>query len=489
MWYSSGFGLPSIKALESVKREDLDRKPLYPFPVPNLSSAPTHPANVVPPSPPQSRRTSGDDEKSQQRDAPRQSLPSIHELAFEASSTPKPYFPPPATSPVDQRSRTFTSDQHARQNFGNSFSHPRSPFLGTTAPTVPPPPPPPPLHHQPQTDPLPRPSFPEPRSSFSEHRPSFSTPPHNPKLPTLHPLQTQSPPPPPPNPAQSNHTYPSYQPQGPSAHGSPAPHSAGPTNQGYPYSQYPSNYPLSAPAPGPTNSGYPSPATFSAPPRTYPNPSTWPESRVEEKKLNRSSLAPYGESVKRHLESFDLEASLNEMSDGSARISTFSNMYRQRAHETQRIGMSPHSMPRLEEVDDMLRNSEKIVMSLQRMREVVFNHQQASLVEAPQDPRQRPTNGYDYETQSNYSEESKGAGGFAGPDGKKRRGRAAPPGRCHSCNRAETPEWRRGPDGARTLCNACGLHYAKLTRKMGGKQAMTSSNLRPKSLDQGSPTA
>ncbi|KAF4613369.1 hypothetical protein G7Y89_g15518 [Cudoniella acicularis] len=44
--------------------------------------------------------------------------------------------------------------------------------------------------------------------------------------------------------------------------------------------------------------------------------------------------------------------------------------------------------------------------------------------------------------------------------------RAAPPGRCHSCNRAETPEWRRGPDGARTLCNACGLHYAKLTRKV-----------------------
>ena len=29
--------------------------------------------------------------------------------------------------------------------------------------------------------------------------------------------------------------------------------------------------------------------------------------------------------------------------------------------------------------------------------------------------------------------------------------------------------------------------YAKLTRKMGGKQAMTSSNLRPKSIDHGSP--
>jgi hypothetical protein len=32
-----------------------------------------------------------------------------------------------------------------------------------------------------------------------------------------------------------------------------------------------------------------------------------------------------------------------------------------------------------------------------------------------------------------------------------------PPARCHSCNRADTLEWRRGPDGARTLCNACGL--------------------------------
>ncbi|KAI8068658.1 hypothetical protein BC940DRAFT_32963 [Gongronella butleri] len=28
---------------------------------------------------------------------------------------------------------------------------------------------------------------------------------------------------------------------------------------------------------------------------------------------------------------------------------------------------------------------------------------------------------------------------------------------CHSCHTSETPEWRRGPDGARTLCNACGL--------------------------------
>ncbi|KAJ6576659.1 hypothetical protein DFH09DRAFT_1031424 [Mycena vulgaris] len=48
--------------------------------------------------------------------------------------------------------------------------------------------------------------------------------------------------------------------------------------------------------------------------------------------------------------------------------------------------------------------------------------------------------------------------------------RATPPGKCHSCNIRETPEWRRGPDGARTLCNACGLHYAKLMRKREKEQ-------------------
>ncbi|KKO98717.1 hypothetical protein THAR02_09177 [Trichoderma harzianum] len=48
---------------------------------------------------------------------------------------------------------------------------------------------------------------------------------------------------------------------------------------------------------------------------------------------------------------------------------------------------------------------------------------------------------------------------------EKRQGSAAPPGRCHSCNRTDTPLWRRGPDGDRTLCNDCGLQYAKLERK------------------------
>ncbi|CDU25390.1 uncharacterized protein SPSC_05283 [Sporisorium scitamineum] len=36
---------------------------------------------------------------------------------------------------------------------------------------------------------------------------------------------------------------------------------------------------------------------------------------------------------------------------------------------------------------------------------------------------------------------------------------------CLGCQAKETPEWRKGPMGPRTLCNACGLLYAKLTKR------------------------
>ena len=36
---------------------------------------------------------------------------------------------------------------------------------------------------------------------------------------------------------------------------------------------------------------------------------------------------------------------------------------------------------------------------------------------------------------------------------------------CLSCSATETPEWRKGPTGPRTLCNACGLLFAKQSRK------------------------
>ncbi|ORY90607.1 hypothetical protein BCR41DRAFT_315690 [Lobosporangium transversale] len=51
----------------------------------------------------------------------------------------------------------------------------------------------------------------------------------------------------------------------------------------------------------------------------------------------------------------------------------------------------------------------------------------------------------------------------AQPKYRKRAKRMQPPGRCLSCDSSDTPEWRRGPDGARTLCNACGLRKYILT--------------------------
>lgn len=336
----SSIGLPSIIHLDAnrVKREEMDyqRKlsapamasPLHPFAGPSHmhSSHQSPAASAVPGalagllSPPDSRRTSGD-EKDAQRPTARQSLPSIHEalgseqsLSFPTSVPPPPalasapqhYLPPSATaSPPDPRTRSFPPDFNGSQGSTNPFAHPRSPFLGTPTSQGPPPPPPPPPPHT-QIDSLPRPSF-------SEGRPSFSTPQHNSKLPTLHPLKTtQSPPT---SAARPNVSYSSYPPPS-TAYENPAPQSAGSMNHHYSYSQYPPSYPLSAPSASAPNSAYPpSTSTYSAPPR-YPPP-TWRDSaemaHLEEKKINRASLAPYGESVKRHLESFDLEASLNEV--------------------------------------------------------------------------------------------------------------------------------------------------------------------------------
>jgi len=47
---------------------------------------------------------------------------------------------------------------------------------------------------------------------------------------------------------------------------------------------------------------------------------------------------------------------------------------------------------------------------------------------------------------------------------------------CLGCNATSTPEWRRGPLGPRTLCNACGLVYAKLIKKRKRDAARRATN-------------
>ncbi|KAJ9066281.1 hypothetical protein DSO57_1017953 [Entomophthora muscae] len=38
---------------------------------------------------------------------------------------------------------------------------------------------------------------------------------------------------------------------------------------------------------------------------------------------------------------------------------------------------------------------------------------------------------------------------------------AGPTRMCLSCGTTASPEWRRGPKGQKTLCNACGLKYSR----------------------------
>lgn len=166
-------------------------------------------------------------------------------------------------------------------------------------------------------------------------------------------------------------------------------------------------------------------------------------------------------------------------------LSDFSRRYGDRMHQTQRSGASLKTLPGIVEVDDMINKSRRTHDSLIKIRDVILQ-QQAAYEQQAADQRQQHKTFDQHPPTPEHSEQhidDGKSGGFAGVDTKKRRGRAAPPGRCHSCNRAETPEWRRGPDGARTLCNACGLHYAKLTRKNNGSNKnanVGSSNLRPK---------
>ncbi|GAM23173.1 hypothetical protein SAMD00019534_063480 [Acytostelium subglobosum LB1] len=46
---------------------------------------------------------------------------------------------------------------------------------------------------------------------------------------------------------------------------------------------------------------------------------------------------------------------------------------------------------------------------------------------------------------------------------------------CYKCKTTTTPEWRKGPDGPATLCNACGLSFAKKLKMEQGKSKHSSS--------------
>ncbi|KAF2865101.1 hypothetical protein BDV95DRAFT_587314 [Massariosphaeria phaeospora] len=47
---------------------------------------------------------------------------------------------------------------------------------------------------------------------------------------------------------------------------------------------------------------------------------------------------------------------------------------------------------------------------------------------------------------------------------------------CTDCGTLDSPEWRKGPNGPKTLCNACGLRWAKKEKKKQGAPSTLPSN-------------
>jgi len=170
-------------------------------------------------------------------------------------------------------------------------------------------------------------------------------------------------------------------------------------------------------------------------------------------------------------------------------------------------------------VDDLIIKAQRMHESFIRIRDVVVS-QQAALAEQAQEQRFKGLNGFNAEDPNGYQDDLKG--GFAGSDPKKRRGVSFPfPLHLTEDTDKTTSEplhlvvatvvtEPRPPNGEedlmarghfatlvvcvsrrgythRTPANIRS-DYAKLTRKMGtNKAAVSSSNLRPKSMGPGSP--
>ncbi|KAF2670191.1 hypothetical protein BT63DRAFT_412939 [Microthyrium microscopicum] len=408
-------------------------------------------------SPPVSRRTSSEEHIS--IPPARQSLPSIHEALGGREpvlSYPGPPPPPPPSALPTSSSSYFPHANPTASSEAVKREHSLPSFLPAGQSQHNAPPPPPPSSTRISTLSGPSPMFPS----------------QQPKIPSLQPIRTGNSPP-----NASSRPNPSYPPplQRP-AYESP-PQSA-PANATFEYSGYQSQYPY---PPSSSSSvagqGYAGPQTVMSAPAQYPG---WTADASGKRELK--PLKSHDHSVKRKLDHFELEASLYELHSASQQVFNASDHYLKRAKQAKTTGEPSTNVVSMNDVDGLSREIGTIQRAFARLQEMVSASHAELLEQQREMQRQHPDmspehNGYN-------TDAGNGMGNPSDPKQVKRRGRAAPPGRCHSCNRAETPEWRRGPDGARTLCNACGLHYAKLTRKMGpnAKASISSSNLRPKGV-------
>ncbi|KAI4118707.1 MAG: hypothetical protein LQ338_007358 [Usnochroma carphineum] len=217
-----------------------------------------------------------------------------------------------------------------------------------------------------------------------------------------------------------------------------APRPAPAINQQHAYASYPTPYPYVPPMPSIVSSFQP------------PSPSNPPKWRYGESDVERPDdyrrhvmkeglVKPsFGEAVKRHLDNFDLETSLNEVglrigdgqrfvlislqiAEGSGRALDFSKLYGSRAHQTQRSGPIPGSMmPTLAECEELMVYQKRVLDSMQRIKEVIIE-QRALAEQRSYENSYKPSVEPDDDGAS-YHDKIEGGGGFAGAEAKKRRG-------------------------------------------------------------------
>lgn len=110
-----------------------------------------------------------------------------------------------------------------------------------------------------------------------------------------------------------------------------------------------------------------------------------------------------------------------QIAEGSGRALEFSRHYGARAHQTQRSGPVPGSMPSVAECDELMSYQQRVLDSMQSIKEVIIAQQQALAEQRTYEHTYKAASEAD-EDGANFHEKLEGAGGFAGADAKKRRG-------------------------------------------------------------------
>lgn len=216
-------------------------------------------------------------------------------------------------------------------------------------------------------------------------------------------------------------------------------------------------------------SGYPISPGRSGHALPSPYDSQRPPAYGEEAEYSHHRPSEYKADFDKHFQTYGYQDALQVVMSSCRTGYHFAEAYMAAAREQQGSQPIPSRMPTETEVTSLLNN---LVLALRKLEDVrdMVQHNRIQNERARDNGSRKPED----EDVLMYGDGIKPA--YAMNEVKKRRGRAAPPGRCHSCNRIDTPEWRRGPDGARTLCNACGLHYAKLERKRQLDQKIRTKN-------------